>query len=104
MDRPRARHRRATPARGFLPPAVIAVYAFTGAGKAANETVRAAAAPVADDALPVPVAAVVKKTVPIFLDYVGTTEAIRSVTLQAKVTGYLARQALPDGADVKQGD
>jgi multidrug efflux system membrane fusion protein len=26
------------------------------------------------------------------------------VTLQAKVTGYLARQAVPDGADVKQGD
>ncbi len=48
--------------------------------------------------------AVVKKTVPIFLDYVGTTEAIRSVTLQAKATGYLARQAVPDGADVKQGD
>jgi membrane fusion protein, multidrug efflux system len=47
---------------------------------------------------------VVKKTVPIFLDYVGTTEAIRSVSLQAKVTGHLARQAAQDGADVKQGD
>ena len=46
----------------------------------------------------------VKKTVPTFLDYVGATEAIRSVTLQAKVTGYLARQAASDGADVKQGD
>jgi multidrug efflux system membrane fusion protein len=83
---------------------VIAFYAFTGAGKAANENPRAAAAPAAEDALPVPVAAVVKETVPIFLDYVGTTEAIRSVTLQAKVTGYLARQAVPDGADVKEGD
>src|SRR6266568_1942664 len=89
---------------GAAAAAVIAVYAFTGAGTAANENARAVTAPVAEDALPVPVAAVVKKTVPIFLDYVGTTEAIRSVTLQAKATGYLARQAVPDGADVKQGD
>jgi membrane fusion protein, multidrug efflux system len=89
---------------GAAAAAVIAVYAFTGAGQAANEPARAGAAPAAEDALLVPVTAVVKKTVPIFLDYVGTTEAIRSVTLQAKVTGYLARQAVPDGADVKQGD
>jgi membrane fusion protein, multidrug efflux system len=54
--------------------------------------------------VPVPVKDVVKRTVPIFLDYVGTTEAIRTVTLQAKVTGYVARQAVSDGADVKQGD
>src|SRR5260370_28060637 len=89
---------------GAAAAAVIAAYAFTGAGTAANENARAVTAPVAEDALPVPVAAVVKKTVPIFLDYVGTTEAIRSVTLQAKVTGYLSRQAVPDGADVKEGD
>jgi membrane fusion protein, multidrug efflux system len=57
-----------------------------------------------ENALSVPVKTVVKKTVPTFLDYVGTTEAIRSVTLQAKVTGYLSRQAASDGADVKQGD
>jgi membrane fusion protein, multidrug efflux system len=57
-----------------------------------------------ESALSVPVKTVVKKTVPTFLDYVGTTEAIRSVTLQAKVTGYLSRQAASDGADVKQGD
>ncbi len=47
---------------------------------------------------------VVRRAVPIVLEYVGTAEAIRSVTLQAKATGYLARQALPDGADVKRGD
>jgi multidrug efflux system membrane fusion protein len=46
----------------------------------------------------------VKKTVPIYLDYVGTTEPIRTVTLQAKVTGYLATQGAADGADVKAGD
>src|SRR5215510_8055553 len=54
--------------------------------------------------LPVPVASVVKKTVPVYLDYVGRTEAIRSVTLQAKVTGYLIERGPPDGSDVKEGD
>jgi membrane fusion protein, multidrug efflux system len=55
-------------------------------------------------ALPVPVALVSRRTVPVYLDFVGTTEAIRSVSLQAKVTGYLAEQGAPDGADVKKGD
>jgi membrane fusion protein, multidrug efflux system len=54
-------------------------------------------------AMPVPVASVLRRTVPIYLDYIGTTEAIRAVTLQAQVTGYLAARGAPDGADVKQG-
>jgi membrane fusion protein, multidrug efflux system len=55
-------------------------------------------------ALPVPVFAVVKKPVPVDLDYVAQAEAIRSVTLQAKVTGYLLTQGAADGANVKEGD
>jgi multidrug efflux system membrane fusion protein len=55
-------------------------------------------------ALPVPVFAVVKKLVPVDLDYVAQAEAIRSVTLQAKVTGYLLTQGAADGANVKEGD
>lgn len=55
-------------------------------------------------ALPVPVAPVVKKTVPVYLDYIGTTDAIRTVALQAQVTGYLQKVAMLDGAEVKQGD
>jgi multidrug efflux system membrane fusion protein len=55
-------------------------------------------------AMPVPVAPVVKRTVPVYLDYIGTTEAIRSVTLQAQVTGFLAARGAPDGADVTQGE
>src|SRR3984957_8859443 len=55
-------------------------------------------------AMPVPVASVVTRTVPVWLDYVGTTEAIRSVTLQAQVTGYLATRGASDGADVNQGE
>jgi multidrug efflux system membrane fusion protein len=55
-------------------------------------------------AMPVPVAPVVRRTVPVYLDYIGTTEAIRTVTLQAQVTGYLAQRGALDGADVKQGE
>ena len=55
-------------------------------------------------AMPVPVASVIRRTVPVYLDYIGTTEAIRTVTLQAQVTGYLAARGAPDGADVRQGE
>ncbi|WP_312363759.1 efflux RND transporter periplasmic adaptor subunit [Ensifer sp.] len=63
----------------------------------------AAPAP-APQAMPVPVAAVVKKTIPIYLDYSARTEAIRNVTLRAKVTGYIEAQPVADGSDVKGGD
>ena len=55
-------------------------------------------------AMPVPVAAVVKKTLPIYLDFPGRTESIRSIALQARATGYVDSQPAPDGADVKGGD
>ncbi|MFO1149031.1 MAG: efflux RND transporter periplasmic adaptor subunit [Alsobacter sp.] len=54
--------------------------------------------------MPVPVAPVVKRSVPVTLDYSARTEAVRNVTLQAKVPGYLMQQAAEDGADVKTGD
>ncbi|HEV2501937.1 MAG TPA: efflux RND transporter periplasmic adaptor subunit [Mesorhizobium sp.] len=64
-----------------------------------------AAAPAqAMQAMPVPVAAVVKKTLPVYLDYTARAEAIRSVALQAKVSGYILEQAAEDGVDVKKGD
>lgn len=53
--------------------------------------------------LPVPVTSVDRQTVPEYLDFVGATEAIRNVTLEAKVTGYLASRPVGDGADVTQG-
>jgi multidrug efflux system membrane fusion protein len=64
----------------------------------------AAPAAAAPPAMPVPVVSIVKKTIPIFLEYSARTEAIRDVTLQAKVSGYVQEQAVPDGTDVKAGD
>jgi len=55
-------------------------------------------------AMPVPVAPVVRKTLPIYLDFPGRTEAIRSVALQTRVSGYVDSQPAADGADVKAGD
>lgn len=64
----------------------------------------AAASPAASPALPVPVTSVVKRTIPVYLDYSARTEAIREVSLQAKVAGYIQSQSAQDGADVNEGD
>ena len=55
-------------------------------------------------AMPVPVFAVVKKDLPIYLNYPGRVEAIRGISLQARISGYIESQPAPDGADVKAGD
>ena len=58
-------------------------------------TAGAAPAPAAF-VMPVPVVNVVKKTIPIYLEYAARTEAIRNVALQAKVAGYVF-SLTPDG-------
>jgi RND family efflux transporter MFP subunit len=45
-----------------------------------------------------------QRSVPIFGQYVGQTEAVTTVEVRARVEGFLERQAVPDGADVKAGD
>ncbi|PSC05360.1 efflux transporter periplasmic adaptor subunit [Alsobacter soli] len=72
-------------------------------GLGAPAATQATAAP-APMAMPAPVASVVKKTLPVYLDYAARTEAVRSVALQAKVSGYVLEQHVADGADVKAGD
>jgi multidrug efflux system membrane fusion protein len=62
-----------------------------------------AAAPAAF-VMPVPVKPVVKKTLPVYLEYSARAESIRNVQLLAKVAGYIQAQPAPDGSDVKQGD
>ncbi len=63
-----------------------------------------AAAPAAAFVMPVPVAHVVKRSIPIGLDYAARTEAVRGIALQAKVSAYVVEQHVPDGTDVKAGD
>jgi multidrug efflux system membrane fusion protein len=64
----------------------------------------AAAAPSGPPAMPVPVTSVIKKTIPVYLEYSARTESIREVSLQAKVAGYIQSQSAADGADVKEGE
>lgn len=55
-------------------------------------------------AMPVPVTKIVRRSIPIYLDYSARTESIRSIALQAKVSGYILQQHVADGSDVKEGD
>lgn len=86
-----------------------AAYGYTHGGvamvtAALNKPAAPAAAPPPAFAMPVPVARVVKRTLPVTLAYSARTESIRYVTLQAKISGYVQSQPAPDGADVKAGD
>jgi multidrug efflux system membrane fusion protein len=65
---------------------------------------RAAAPSSRPAAFPVPVRPVVAQTVPVYLSYVGATDAIRSVSLLAQVPGYLQKRLVPDASDVKAGE
>ena len=98
-------------ARSFVLGAVAMAALLAGAGHiltrggaALGDAADAATPAAAPQAMPVPVTKVVKRTIPIHLDYSARTEAIRNITLQAKVSGYLEEQGAPDGADVKEGD
>jgi multidrug efflux system membrane fusion protein len=54
--------------------------------------------------MPAPVSPIVRKTIPVTLDYAARTESLQNVALQVRVSGYLQEQAATDGADVKAGD
>lgn len=45
-----------------------------------------------------------QRSVPVYGEYVGQTEAVKTVEIRARVEGYLERQVAPDGADVKAGE
>ena len=51
----------------------------------------------------VAVTKVIAQTVPSYFDYVGTTQAIRSVVIQARVEGFLTERHYIEGTDVKKG-
>jgi membrane fusion protein, multidrug efflux system len=86
--------------------AALGVAAIAGLSVALHEFGGASASAPAGAmmAMPVPVALVVKKTLSIHLDYPGRIESIRSIALQARVSGYIDAQPAADGADVKSGE
>ena len=52
----------------------------------------------------VTVIAVGQRSVPVYGQYVGQTEAVKTVEIRARVEGFLDQQVVPDGADVRAGD
>jgi RND family efflux transporter MFP subunit len=83
-----------SPARGWL--AALAL------GLAACGDTPASPPPPAAPAVTVVPAA--ERPVPVYGQYVGQTEAVRTVEIRARVEGFLERQVVPDGASVKAGE
>lgn len=77
---------------------------ITGFNRSAHGNEGPAAPAAAPPAMPVPVAKVVKRTIPIYLEYSARIESIRNVALQAKVPGFIKAKPAADGADVKEGE
>ncbi len=90
--------------RGVWTSLLVLLLAATGAGGAwwwfrDQPHLQAQAQP----PMPVPVMTVAPRTVPVYRSFPAATEAMRSVTIQARVTGYLIAQGAKDGADVAAG-
>jgi membrane fusion protein (multidrug efflux system) len=54
--------------------------------------------------LAVSVAEVEQAEIPVYMEHVGTTEAVNTVEVRARVRGVLEKVAFKEGSDVKQGD
>jgi multidrug efflux system membrane fusion protein len=75
----------------------ISVGVATGCGKGE--------APSASSGLPVvPVSHPVEREVTDYVDFTGRTDAVKSVGVRARVTGYLVKNPFREGAEVKKGD
>ena len=74
--------------------------------QAASPQAASTTAPAAPSApaVPVSVAPVLRKDVPIWLRGLGTVQALQSVQLRSRVDGTLMRVPVTEGQDVKQGD
>src|SRR5262245_4448668 len=60
--------------------------------------------PPAPPPLPVSVAEARRATIPVFLEHVGTTEAVSTIQVRARVAGVLEKVLFKEGADVAEGD
>jgi multidrug efflux system membrane fusion protein len=61
--------------------------------------------PAANPSLPViPVSRPVQRQVTDFVDYTGRTDAVQSVAVRARVTGYLVKMPFQEGSEVKRGE
>lgn len=52
----------------------------------------------------VEVMTITQKDMPVYSEWVGTTEGLVNANIRAQVTGYLSKQAYKEGSSVKKGD
>lgn len=84
---------------------VIAVGAYVVLGEQAKQEQKSRRArQFQDQAAPVLVASATTADVPVYLDAVGTTKALNTVTVRAQVGGQIVKIAFREGQDVKRGD
>ncbi len=86
--------------RGLLLLGIACVLPWTLAGcKEGTATAVAPAAP-----LVVPISQPIQREVTDFVDFTGRINAVQSVDIRPRVTGYLMRMPFKEGAEVKTGD
>ena len=79
--------------------AVLAIIAVIAIASRSNSGVKAAPRP-----LDVEVVQVKQDDVPLYSEWIGTTEGIVNADIKGQVTGYLLRQDYKEGSFVKKGD
>ncbi len=80
---------------GFL--LILLMLCGVGCGQKAQESIGM-------EAPEVDLAYVIQKDVPIYTEWVGTTEGLVNAKIRAQVSGYLLKQIYKEGALVKKGD
>lgn len=84
--------------------AILVGYFFFSPWPATKSEARSRRGRAAREAVPVAVASVVQKNIPIQLRAVGTVEAYSTVSVKPQVTGTLTRAHFKEGQDVRKGD
>jgi multidrug efflux system membrane fusion protein len=91
---------RSFPALAFIPAVALASSACSGGNAAAGAAPASAAG---RPAVPVAIATVVQKPMPLDLHVVGTVEAYSTVAVRAQITGQLTSVNFREGDDVEKG-
>jgi membrane fusion protein, multidrug efflux system len=85
----------------YLIPLIVAL--LVSAGGLIGCT-RGPAKPVAPEPVTIPVSLPVEREVTDYVEFTGRTNAVQSVDVRPRVTGYLVKIPFKEGADVKAGD
>ena len=93
---------RRTLSIAFILIVIIAALYYVFGGPAAQQ--RRPGRFAAEGPVPVLVAGVTRADVPVYLDAVGTTKALNTVTVRPQVDGKLLSVKFKEGDDVKKGD